>query len=136
MITEKQRESARKYSQTPKGKACSARKNATASHKASKKKYDTSENGKLHHRKHKLKANYNMTIEDYTKKYNTQKGCCWICGVFYPVLCVDHNHETGQTRGLLCHNCNHLLGKAQDSIKVLLNSIKYLLFWNKNKTLF
>lgn len=41
-------------------------------------------------------------------------------------LVVDHCHDTGIVRGLLCHNCNRALGLFKDKIEVLKNAIKYL----------
>jgi hypothetical protein len=42
-------------------------------------------------------------------------------------LCFDHDHKTGLYRGMLCINCNHLLGKAGDNIEVLQKAIHYLI---------
>ena len=39
---------------------------------------------------------------------------------------IDHSHETGKVRGLLCHNCNMLLGHSKDNINTLENAIMYL----------
>lgn len=39
---------------------------------------------------------------------------------------IDHCHTTGQTRGILCLNCNMVLGHSKDDIQVLLNAIEYL----------
>ena len=58
-----------------------------------------------------------MTIKEYNKKFKKQKGCCMICGKHQDQLdrklCVDHNHTTGQVRGLLCSNCNLLVGRIE-----------------------
>lgn len=44
-------------------------------------------------------------------------------------LAVDHDHRTGEPRGLLCKRCNHdLLGSGHDDIKFLYRAIAYLLF--------
>ena len=41
-------------------------------------------------------------------------------------FCLDHNHDTGEFRGWLCHDCNRALGQLGDSIETLKNAIKYL----------
>ncbi len=41
-------------------------------------------------------------------------------------LSIDHCHETGEIRGVLCGSCNLILGHAKDNISILSNSIKYL----------
>ena len=40
---------------------------------------------------------------------------------------TDHDHITNTVRGILCLNCNHLLGKAKDSLKILLAAAAYLI---------
>jgi len=39
---------------------------------------------------------------------------------------IDHNHDTGEFRGILCLKCNSLLGMASDSVSVLHSAVKYL----------
>lgn len=58
---------------------------------------------------------------------------CAICGIHKDDavsgvggLLIDHNHHTGQLRGLLCHNCNIMLGQARDQPQILYNAIDYL----------
>lgn len=55
---------------------------------------------------------------------------CDICGNEsdhrYAKLCVDHNHETGKVRGMLCFSCNVMIGQGRDNTEVLSNAIKYL----------
>lgn len=53
-----------------------------------------------------LKAEYNLTVEQWSKMFQDQKGLCAICEGKGKKLVVDHCHATGTTRGLLCHNCN------------------------------
>ena len=50
---------------------------------------------------------------------------CAICGRPDPEH-VDHSHETGVVRGILCFNCNGGLGQFRDSIDALLNAVSYL----------
>jgi hypothetical protein len=77
-----------------------------------------------------LKKNYNISVEDYYKMFDEQKGCCACCGrnatEFRRGLHVDHDHSTGQVRALLCTKCNPGLGYFDDSIERLEMAIKYL----------
>jgi len=41
-------------------------------------------------------------------------------------LAMDHDHKTGFIRGLLCHQCNVMLGAARDNVAVLASAIRYL----------
>lgn len=54
-----------------------------------------------------------------------QKGLCKLCEL-PKKLVVDHCHETGKVRGLLCRNCNLLIGHAKEDIVILQNAINYL----------
>ena len=58
--------------------------------------------------------------------YEAQEGACKICRKNFPELCVDHDHESGNVRGLLCHHCNTMLGLAFDDVSTLTNAIKYI----------
>lgn len=54
-----------------------------------------------------LRRVYNITVEDYKAMLVEQGGGCAVCGTVPDErLCVDHDHATGQVRGLLCRNCN------------------------------
>ena len=62
-----------------------------------------------------MKRLYKITPADYNKMLNEQGGKCAICGAIPPFgkykrLVVDHDHETGKVRGLLCPRCNAGLG--------------------------
>ncbi len=84
-----------------------------------------------------LKKLYGITSEEYNSMVDKQNGLCAICGspekTFdsntkqTKVLSVDHNHETGQIRGLLCNSCNRGIGLIGDSPEKLLSAIKYML---------
>lgn len=41
-------------------------------------------------------------------------------------FCIDHDHKTGEVRGVLCRSCNLALGYFKDDVKLLNNAIKYL----------
>lgn len=72
----------------------------------------------------------NSTVEEYDRKFAEQNGLCAICGKPEPVvgrrLSNDHDHDTGENRGLLCSLCNPGLGLFKDDPNLLLNAIAYL----------
>jgi hypothetical protein len=72
-----------------------------------------------------LKKRYNLDKSQYAALRRKQKGKCAICGA--PVgLVVDHDHNTGVIRGLLCHLCNTGIGKLKDSPKLVKRALWYL----------
>lgn len=81
-------------------------------------------------RKHyEVKKRYGMTGEGYHDLVRLQGGVCAICGGKCPTgreLSVDHCHETGMVRGLLCINCNRGLGNFKDDPELLNAAIAYL----------
>ncbi len=89
---------------------------------------------KIRNRQHSLLRNYGITIEQYEEISKQQKHLCKICNLpetriasgKVSYLAVDHCHMTGKIRGLLCLNCNRMLGAAKDSIETLLIAINYL----------
>lgn len=76
-----------------------------------------------------LKQEYNITSEQYSELFNKQQGKCAICGKHQSklsqTLCVDHSHESGKIRGLLCKGCNSRLGTVED-FEFILKANKYL----------
>lgn len=80
-------------------------------------------------REYYLKYSFGITKEQYSVMLAAQGGGCAICGGSNADgrnLFIDHDHVTGQIRGLLCNNCNSALGKFKDSPKLLENAITYL----------
>lgn len=82
-----------------------------------------------------LRKNYGIGREDYERMLLEQNYKCKICDgpgflmnpkTHRTKLVVDHCHETGIVRGLLCHNCNRALGLLKDSIKTMQRAISYL----------
>jgi len=81
-----------------------------------------------------LETRYGLTVEQRKLILENQDGVCIICKKPETVkkyghvqhLCVDHDHKTGEIRGLLCYSCNALLGYAKDDIVLLQQAIKYL----------
>lgn len=78
-----------------------------------------------------LERNYGITKKDYDEMLKFQKNKCAICGTkkFMGIgkrAHVDHCHDTGKVRGLLCNLCNVGLGAFLESKKALKKSIDYL----------
>lgn len=68
-----------------------------------------------------LRRTYNLTEEQYSNMLLSQNGRCLICKKEKDKLCVDHNHETGEIRGLLCVKCNSNLGWHECYLKEINN---------------
>lgn len=71
-------------------------------------------------------ARYGLTPAEYDRMLAKQGGRCAACGTESDRLQVDHCHESGKVRGILCPNCNSALGHAQDDIDRLQRLISYL----------
>lgn len=90
------------------------------------------------YRENSYKRKFNISIEDYNYLFNKQNGLCSICkGKFVGRkdarhFAIDHNHKTKKIRGLLCSNCNKLLGMCKDNIEILKLAIKYLRRYERN----
>lgn len=73
---------------------------------------------------------YGITKEEYLEIFRKQNGKCRICRVLHLELTrglyVDHDHETGKVRGLLCNKCNWLLGNCGENTKILERAIQYI----------
>ena len=80
---------------------------------------------KDHYRNKRLQREYGITLEQHTQMLTDQKECCAICKNSRP-LRVDHNHSTGNVRGLLCDKCNMALGLLEESIIVTESLLLYL----------
>jgi len=80
----------------------------------------------------RLKARYNLTIDDYKKMVIKQNNRCYICGnLDTRKLCVDHNHITGEVRALLCYRCNISLGLINESVETLQSMVEYIKKYNQ-----
>lgn len=77
-------------------------------------------------RKHKLKYKYGITLEEYDEMFKDQGKGCKIC-LNEVKLYIDHCHVTSKVRGLLCQNCNLVLGHAKDSVTTLIKAKEYIL---------
>lgn len=89
-------------------------------------------------RDYKLRKAYGVTLEYVERLVVEQGGLCGVCKTT-PVVAidrdcgkgngrshVDHDHITGQVRGVLCGLCNYMLGAAKDDPRILMNAISYL----------
>lgn len=85
--------------------------------------------------KHYLRKTYGITSERYEEIANQQGGLCAICSKQCSTSVnsgkekrfhVDHDHETGKIRGLLCNHCNRGLGCFMDNPELLLHAYRYL----------
>lgn len=76
---------------------------------------------------------YGLTIDSYEQMLAAQGGGCAICtspvhpGKDLRRLHIDHDHETGRVRGILCANCNRVLGLVGDDPELLIRASEYLL---------
>ena len=91
--------------------------------RAQRKKYTSKER-----RDYDLKVKYTLTPAEYTAMTLTQDGVCAIC--HRPPgskgFNVDHDHETGKVRGLLCPACNRGIGLLRDNHHLLARAANYL----------
>lgn len=82
----------------------------------------------------RLKRQYGITPDDYDRLLKEQGGKCGVCGCADPPKRqgnathwhVDHCHETGNVRGILCYRCNSGLGNFKDNVDSLQAAIAYL----------
>ena len=115
---EKRLQQNRRYRNSEKGKQNQKRYDKLRS--AHRKKYykENKEKMRITTRNCKLKRLYGITSNDYNKMFESQNGVCLICGNIetrtrgkkVTQLVVDHCHESGKVRGLLCAICNGRLG--------------------------
>lgn len=91
-----------------------------------------------------LRKRYGVTLAQFEFLLDSQENACAICGMELnadlaykgqstkPI--VDHCHETGDVRGILCNGCNLIIGHAKDSIDRLRRAIVYLQERNSEET--
>lgn len=88
-------------------------------------------------REHHLKKKYGMTAVDFQNEWDACNGLCSICetqmimpeysrGQKLHAACVDHDHDSGKFRGLLCNACNKAIGLLQDNPDVISKAWRYL----------
>ena len=80
-------------------------------------------------KKYWLKAKYNLSLMDYKNMEDMGGGVCAICWKLCKSgynLAVDHDHDTGKVRGLLCSACNLHLGFLEENPEWIVRCNKYL----------
>lgn len=80
---------------------------------------------------YRFKKEYGISREEYQEKRKEQDYSCAICCKHEDnhsrgTLFVDHDHETGKYRALLCTQCNSALGMVYDKVDILKKMIDYL----------
>jgi hypothetical protein len=85
----------------------------------------------------RLETLYGIDATEYRRIMAKQGGRCAICRNKPRSIrfAVDHDHQTGEVRGILCKRCNHdLLGGGHDDVEVLFRAIEYLIFPTARRT--
>jgi len=113
----------RKHSRMPEAKEKARRNAAKPENRKQKSLYQKRrmrENPNLTRASH-LRCIFGITIKKYEEMLKEQNNCCAICGINIinikrDVFDIDHDHETGKVRGLLCHRCNIYLTSIEDQV--------------------
>lgn len=123
------------YFNLPRNRKTSACKKCLNVSREDRRKRDP-EKYKLLLRDKKLRQKFGITIETLQQMTARQNNQCFICGGtnknnIHP-LGVDHNHETGQIRKLLCSQCNTALGHTKENYLTIIRLLWYLYIHNNN----
>jgi hypothetical protein len=77
-----------------------------------------------------LKHHYGISLEQYRAILEAQGGACKICSATFDTAKlkphIDHNHDTGKVRGLLCNCCNIAVGMIKENIPAAMALVAYL----------
>lgn len=83
--------------------------------------------------RYNLNRTYGISREELEEMIDEQDGRCLICGVELLLgghdnnsSCIDHDHETGKIRGILCRTCNRGIGLLKDNVNVLRRAADYI----------
>ena len=142
MKTKEQRTAYNKeYSSRPEVVAWAKIRNARPERKQVRKEYKKSELGKGAEKRYRetnkekinarLKANrlkylYGISIDQYKSILEQQEGRCAICNTDSLRMHLDHDHITGNVRGILCTKCNMGIGLLKDDFALLQKAVDYL----------
>lgn len=93
------------------------------------------QNNKKRIRDTKRKSKYGLSGLEVDRLRAEQNYSCCICkkheSTLRRSLAIDHDHKTGENRGLLCDTCNRAIGLLQDNVYVLEQAVKYLQKYKK-----
>jgi hypothetical protein len=80
------------------------------------------------HKEHQRRrcAQYGIDQTEYKRMLVYQHHACAICLEHLMQPCIDHDHETGQVRALLCSNCNTALGMMHENTWIMQQAIDYI----------
>ena len=116
------------YRRARKVKTAAYNKTWNEAHKMEKSNWTQAHKGEQ--RERDLVREYGISIAEYNHLFELQEGKCSICGTHQSELKkrlhIDHNHETGKVRGLLCQKCNVAIGLLQDNWILLQNAANYI----------
>jgi hypothetical protein len=87
----------------------------------------------------KLRCLYGISLQEYEDRLEVQAGLCAVCGTpetattngHVKRLALDHSHETGRPRGLLCQRCNHAIGLLREDPAIIDAAKHYVLKWRE-----
>lgn len=114
---------------------CKNCKNLTGKHWRVDRAAKASEDVYRYKRSYDLARTFGITLDDYEVLFDAQGGVCAICRLperkrhqsgRVSALAVDHDHETGVVRGLLCNTCNRAIGLMSDDPALLSAAAAYL----------
>jgi Autographiviridae endonuclease VII len=75
---------------------------------------------------YRIKCVYGLSQETFAAMLSSQGGNCKICNTGLEQPMIDHDHETGKVRGLLCRRCNAFLGYIEKNPGLLEKALEYL----------
>lgn len=75
-----------------------------------------------------IRINYGLSLDEYDAMLVRQGGGCAVCGALPDGrrLHIDHDHETGKVRGLLCSGCNTAIGGFREDVATILDGAEYV----------
>ena len=85
--------------------------------------------GSDYFKRYRLNAKYGLTLEEYENMLDKQHNMCYICEVEFSTAWrpqVDHNHDTGAVRKLLCKSCNTAIGHMREDVNIMSKAIEYI----------